>query len=1000
MATYKSRFKGSQVDEAVTIANNNLNKGSINTPIFYNSNGSGQAIEKDTVPTVSSLKPLVSGGAYTGVNAVVDYSDIQTYDFNNFVPVGTPNIIDGILTTKAGNYVRYPLNFSNILNYRIEFEFTPLANSTSGEIVRAGGFYIYQNNTGQFAVYFLKDNATIDTLWTGSVSNTKMMYYIERNGENFSIGSKSASASSYTVKTRTVSNFVCAPVINLGTGTTGPTIDLRAFKVYINGQLAYKVLPDPTLPPSQRAVKQYVDAEAGLKQNKMYGGYGIDVDGTIVSVSDDVFREGEEEKLHADLKVDHFGDMSVGNDSEVLELMNEARHSSFDRSKFTVVGSPTITDDGIVITPTNTAYIYVPLTSGTLYNDYEINFNYVFNSTGYICQYANIGNTYQIYNAATASELIFIYGDENNSSHSVKVTIPNFNMSEGVEYNVNIHIVGTSITYTLTNLQSGTSKSAQGTLQNLFYVNSGFTKALVLYNVKSSDYKKAWIKVDGVEVFSGNKTGIDTIKPDDYTVVGTPTISADGVASGFSDSNYLITPDLNLENANSWEIQIPLDGFLSGSERIGNCLIGKFAYGEQKVIVGRANPNSSIYFYAIKNNVAIGNCNIGYHPDDGSGILKIGFNGSEYYLTKIINGQSTTAEFESTEKIDSMSGIYIGYKYQGNPIDLNALKIYVDGNLVYQPCLKIPYTLAKDGSKIVDSDYRDRIEDEYSRVGYTPYYSLQPVDKTNFIKVGSPTINNDFVASGFSSSNMIKTYQMDFSKPFEIIFSEVSQGRTAGCIGVNYLINLQGFGDGVSGNKGYFIRMKLNSDTPTGQTTMSVPYNTPVYAIKFGWTGTRYYMYSKGAIDGEWVERASYNSTVCPSTSSGNAKDTLRFGYNQNSAYASDGVYNLKELSVKIKDEPLYQAVIPSNYTMATVEENDIVDSYINGTTSYTKRANLQLEQQGICTANTAVTFPNSTSFIDANYALSIPYVSGTKTKTGFTPARDGDYIAEGYTSL
>lgn len=167
-----------------------------------------------------------------------------------------------------------------------------------------------------------------------------------------------------------------------------------------------------------------------------------------------------------------------------------------------------------------------------------------------------------------------------------------------------------------------------------------------------------------------------------FTVVGNPTITRNGVASGFSDSHYLKTPDLDLENANSWEIQVPLDGFLSGSEAIANCLIGKFAYGEQKIIVGRANPTTSIYFYAIKNNVAIGNCYLSYYFTEGSGILKIGFNGSKYYLTKIIDGRSTTAEFESTEKIDSMSGIYIGYKYQGNPIDLKQFSITVDGETI------------------------------------------------------------------------------------------------------------------------------------------------------------------------------------------------------------------------------------------------------------------------------------------------------------------------------
>ncbi|MBQ1988570.1 MAG: hypothetical protein II234_01535, partial [Clostridia bacterium] len=63
-------------------------------------------------------------------------------------------------------------------------------------------------------------------------------------------------------------------------------------------------------------------------------------------------------------------------------------------------------------------------------------------------------------------------------------------------------------------------------------------------------------------------------------------------------------------------------------------------------------------------------------------------------------------------------------------IDLNAFKIYVDGNLVYQPCLKIPYTESKTGSKIVDSIYRNRVNDMAEQFGFAPYYTLSDTDFT------------------------------------------------------------------------------------------------------------------------------------------------------------------------------------------------------------------------------------------------------------------------------
>ena len=69
--------------------------------------------------------------------------------------------------------------------------------------------------------------------------------------------------------------------------------------------------------------------------------------------------------------------------------------------------------------------------------------------------------------------------------------------------------------------------------------------------------------------------------------------------------------------------------------------------------------------------------------------------------------------------------MYIGLLSDGS-IDLNAFKIYVDGDLVYQPCLKIPYTESsgKYGSKIVSAIYRDRVKDAYEQGYQQRYYTL------------------------------------------------------------------------------------------------------------------------------------------------------------------------------------------------------------------------------------------------------------------------------------
>ena len=179
-------------------------------------------------------------------------------------------------------------------------------------------------------------------------------------------------------------------------------------------------------------------------------------------------------------------------------------------------------------------------------------------------------------------------------------------------------------------------------------------------------------------------------------------------------------------------------------------------------------------------------------------------------------------------------------------------------------------------------------------------------DLSKFTVVGSPTITDDGVASGFSVANNLVTPPIDFSKPFEIIFSEISNGKLAGIIDTNLLINLQGFGTGTSGNKGYYVRMKLGSNTPVGQGFMEVPFDTKVYAIKFVWDGNKYYLYSKESEKSEWIERFNYNSTVCPSDVSGNSITRLIIGYNSNSDYSSDGYYDLKQFSITVDGKGVF----------------------------------------------------------------------------------------------
>jgi hypothetical protein len=148
----------------------------------------------------------------------------------------------------------------------------------------------------------------------------------------------------------------------------------------------------------------------------------------------------------------------------------------------------------------------------------------------------------------------------------------------------------------------------------------------------------------------------------------------------------------------------------------------------------------------------------------------------DVYVNGVKSGNtlSSTAEVNtSTTTFANKNRVTIGGNalrtdaFKGS-INLNAFKIYVDGNLVYQPCLKIPYTLSKTGSKVVNAMYRPRVNDMAEQFGYANYYTLNENKANNYTVVGSPTIT-DGVASGFSSSNYLTTIYSGTTKDFEVL---------------------------------------------------------------------------------------------------------------------------------------------------------------------------------------------------------------------------------------
>ena len=392
------------------------------------------------------------------------------------------------------------------------------------------------------------------------------------------------------------------------------------------------------------------------------------------------------------------------------EYNNPNNECEIIKNNYTVVGSPTITDDGIASGFSSRNYL-TTIYSGTT-NDFEVlipftvkTLDATHNILGQmLVLYANgrfvsnigdgskYGNVYATVNTSYLAKIKL-----KNGYHSLNISTDN-----GANWVEVFNVVNTNA-YTFNNITIGC------------YNNYNYFKG-------SIDLKHLSITVDGVEVFSGNQTGIDTVKPDDYTVVGSPTISADGIASGFSSGNYLTKTINAITNNNN----IIIEGKILNTEYSGgNRTFVNFDGWNANF--GQAN-NTGIYFSwaSVSSSIII--------PNSVNEYIDFRFEYTANTKLVVRAKKSSDDTYISTQEYD-VSGQTFSYNIFAigaflisgtsplttGTIDLNAFKIYVDGNLVYQPCLKIPYTESNTGVKVVDSAYRDRVEDMYEQFGYNPY---------------------------------------------------------------------------------------------------------------------------------------------------------------------------------------------------------------------------------------------------------------------------------------
>ena len=236
-----------------------------------------------------------------------------------------------------------------------------------------------------------------------------------------------------------------------------------------------------------------------------------------------------------------------------------------------------------------------------------------------------------------------------------------------------------------------------------------------------------------------------------FTVVGSPTITDDGVASGFSNNDY-VTSKYNLEDGKIYTFVVEGIGGIPRTDR-GSYIFTAF-YGNT------SGDNNLRLIAGAKTGIV--RFALGVTSTDISTKFAIS-NGVKYKIevktdfktfvtfTDLLTGYTLTKTgYSVTNQTYGKMVITYGTKLGVAPltngsINLKSFSITADGKEVFSGNktgidvindVEIPYTLSKTGSKIVDVAYRDRVIDLYEQEGQAGYYTIDEENKNFTLPMG------------------------------------------------------------------------------------------------------------------------------------------------------------------------------------------------------------------------------------------------------------------------
>lgn len=454
------------------------------------------------------------------------------------------------------------------------------------------------------------------------------------------------------------------------------------------------------------------------------------------------------------------------------------KYTTFNKGYISTIGTPTMSEFGVISNCGDYDYFLTPSIDVTTADSWEMRFTYTPSGTTPTTAIGLFGSSWLAVSFTTANK---ITATVNYSGGSLTLTSSGtFATDEKIFGKIRYDSTGYKLYTSLNPFDYGTAATNSQTAK------AASAQALKLGNVSATSYlsqgsidmKYFEFDINGKNVQNYKQTGIDTIIEPNYTVVGSPTITADGVLS-----NGVIYSDITLASLKnkSWT----LSGKFVPSQN-GAATVFKFGsdLSYTRALRLTVTTNKEIVLYGTTGTETV-NSVIGGWEGFSIGAYNSFFNfemifdlNTGIYTLNIITdiGNKTTKKYTptSTSKelitINEDSDTFIAFGQGNNDdvnmpadayLDLNSLKLYSNGVLVYQPCLLIPYTETTDGTKIVDAAYYDRVQSCREQTGQALYLTLDEQNQAYFLPQGT--------VSGMISQNKQKIDELDTTLTADIL---------------------------------------------------------------------------------------------------------------------------------------------------------------------------------------------------------------------------------------